>query len=45
MATSVDKCFSEGDFKQITEAVKAAELKTSGEIAHHDRASLQTLAR
>jgi len=33
MATSVDKCFSEGDFKQITEAVKAAELKTSGEIA------------
>jgi putative membrane protein len=33
MATSVDKCFSEGDLKQITEAIKAAELKTSGEIA------------
>lgn len=32
MASSVDKCFSEGDLKQITEAVKAAELKTSGEI-------------
>ena len=33
MATLVDKYFSEGDLKQITEAVKAAELKTSGEIA------------
>lgn len=32
MASSVDKCFSEGDLKQITEAVRAAELKTSGEI-------------
>ncbi len=32
MATSVEKCFSEGDLKLITEAVKAAELKTSGEI-------------
>jgi putative membrane protein len=32
MASSVEKCFSDGDLKQITEAVKAAELKTSGEI-------------
>jgi putative membrane protein len=32
MATLVDKYFSEADLNQITEAVKAAELKTSGEI-------------
>lgn len=32
MASLIDKCFSEGDLKQITETVKAAELKTSGEI-------------
>ncbi len=33
MATLVDKYFSDNDLDRITEAVKAAELKTSGEIA------------